>query len=87
MNNDNEETINAPIRLHGTPYEKLGFFLSDFSFSDEPEFGEDSFLSYNITMSENSDDDFLKDEGFMSAVEDFIKNLLKEFIEEVKIKE
>lgn len=85
MNNDNEEEIiNTPIRLHGTPYERLGFFLSDFSFSEEVEEGEDSFLSYTITMSENSDDDFLKDEGFMKAVENYILSSLVEFLEDVK---
>lgn len=79
--NNNEETINTPIRLHGTPYERLGFFLSDFSFSEEVEEGEDSFLSYTITMSENSDDDFLKDEEFMKAVENYILSSLVEFLE------
>jgi hypothetical protein len=84
MNNNNEDNINTPIRLHGTPYERLGFFLSEFSFSEEVEEGEDSFLSYTITMSENSDDDFLKDEGFMKAVENYILSSLVEFLEDVK---
>jgi hypothetical protein len=32
-------------------------------------------------MSENSDDDFLKDEGFMKEVENYILSSLVEFLE------